>query len=118
MLSYRYTLIAISVGISGGVSGVGTGYWIEVQGFVPASCFAVITSSLAIVLVPLIPTIQPSELIDSVAESTEIYEQNSSIAKDVKSVCNVITYSTTQVKAIWRVYTTEKSICPLCHIGK
>ncbi|XP_077969419.1 proton-coupled folate transporter-like isoform X2 [Styela clava] len=51
----RYTILETILGAAGGFAGLGGGYWINSQGFIPISWGAVVLSFIALCILPFLP---------------------------------------------------------------
>lgn len=135
----RFTILETFIGVGGGIAGLGGGYWIKAQGFLPSVWCTVGLTAMAQILVPFLPDssrVKTTKALET--KETTVAEDSSPINsdEDLPSYNKVENenspkkdsdpllprkgkhrdhYSFADLwKAVWTVYTTEYMKCEKC----
>ncbi|XP_039249020.2 lysosomal proton-coupled steroid conjugate and bile acid symporter SLC46A3-like isoform X2 [Styela clava] len=135
----RFTILQACASFGGGVVLVASGYWIDSQGFIPSSIFITGCAIAAILFIPMMTSAEHDKysvlpyIDDSVNANQDSLQGDKCYRSNVDRKCPMvedecdestallhnkeITIKTSkstfcsQIKVIWRIYTTEKNIC-------
>lgn len=119
---FRFTILEVAASVGGGLSQIGTGYWIERSGFVHTSisiaCCAAVAASLIPFMTPA-KNVAPERTTTNPLFHDELNDEGSRVETANTKDDSHINLSTLlkQLAHSWEIYTTNRCVCEKCLEG-
>ncbi|XP_077968756.1 lysosomal proton-coupled steroid conjugate and bile acid symporter SLC46A3-like isoform X2 [Styela clava] len=113
----RLTILEVFSHFGGGISLLGTGFWIKYQGFVPPSLFLVSCSCVGLVLLAFLPSKNIVSRYQENEDAVNLLTTDRKEEPELNSTTKTNLGIWIQAKIFWEICSSDKSVCHICIQG-
>nr|XP_039269469.1 proton-coupled folate transporter-like isoform X3 [Styela clava] len=117
IIKFKLTILEVFSHFGGGISLLGTGFWIKYQGFVPPSLFLVSCSCVGLVLLAFLPSKNIVSRYQENEDSVNLITTDRKEEPELNSTTKTNLGIWIQAKIFWEICSSDKSVCHICIQG-